>query len=138
MDRKTARRFAQAVTSDDAVARALDRPVLLDRYRPHLNRRWAEGCHEAAALHAEITQLGYRGSLRTLSTASCSRCAGAAPPAPHPRPPPKDGEGHQLATAPGPRDLSPPTTSRMLAEITAPAAHSPIAWPEHVTKTSPR
>jgi hypothetical protein len=28
--------------------------------------RWNEGCHDAAVLHAEITALGYRGSLRTV------------------------------------------------------------------------
>lgn len=71
--RKTARRFAQAITPDDAVARAVDRPVLLDRYQPHLNRRWSEGCHDAAVLHAEITQLGYRGSLRTVQPLCRSR-----------------------------------------------------------------
>jgi transposase len=41
VDRKTARRFAQAVTSDDAVARAISRPAVLDRYQPHLHRRWS-------------------------------------------------------------------------------------------------
>ena len=66
VDRKTARRFAHATTSDDAVARAISRPTVLDRYQPHLHRRWAEGCHDAAVLHAEITALGYRGSLRTV------------------------------------------------------------------------
>ena len=39
---------------------------MLDRYQPHLHRRWNEGCHDAAVLHAEITALGYRGSLRTI------------------------------------------------------------------------
>ncbi len=39
---------------------------MLDRYQPHLHRRWTEGCHDAAVLHAEITALGYRGSLRTV------------------------------------------------------------------------
>jgi transposase len=66
VDRKTARRFAQAATSDEAVARAISRPTVLDRYQPHLHRRWNEGCHDAAVLHAEITALGYRGSLRTI------------------------------------------------------------------------
>jgi transposase len=66
VDRKTARRFAQAATSDQAVARAICRPTVLDRYQPHLHRRWSEGCHDAAMLHAEITALGYRGSLRTV------------------------------------------------------------------------
>ena len=66
LDRKTVRRFAHAVTSDEAVARAISRPTVLDRYQPHLHRRWAEGCHDTAVLHAEITALGYRGSLRTV------------------------------------------------------------------------
>jgi transposase len=66
VDRKTARRFAHAATSDEAIARAISRPTVLDRYQPHLHRRWTEGCHDAAVLHAEITALGYRGSLRTV------------------------------------------------------------------------
>src|SRR5215468_8387139 len=65
-DRKTVRRFAHAATGDQAIARAIARPTVLDRYQPHLHRRWAEGCHHAAVLHAEITALGYRGSLRTV------------------------------------------------------------------------
>ena len=64
-DRKTARRFAHAATSDEAAARALSRPTVLDRYQTHLHRRWTAGCHDAATLHAEITARGYRGSLRT-------------------------------------------------------------------------
>ena len=66
VDRKTARRFAHAATGDEAVARAVSRPTVLDRYQPHLHRRWNEGCHDTAGLHAEITALGYRGSLRTV------------------------------------------------------------------------
>jgi transposase len=66
IDRKTARRFAHATTGNEAVARAISRPTVLDRYQPHLHQRWTEGCHDAAALHAEITALGYRGSLRTV------------------------------------------------------------------------
>ena len=66
VDRKTARRFAHAATGDEAVARAISRPTVLDRYQPYLHRRWTEGSHDAAVLHAEITALGYRGSLRTV------------------------------------------------------------------------
>jgi transposase len=66
VDRKTVRRFAHATTGDEAVARAISRPTVLDRYQPHLHRRWAEGCHDTAALYAEITAQGYRGSLRTI------------------------------------------------------------------------
>src|SRR5690348_443827 len=65
IDRKTVRRFAHA-TGDEAIARAISRPTVLDRYQHHLHRRWTEGCHDAAVLHAEITALGYRGSLRTV------------------------------------------------------------------------
>ena len=66
VDRKTARRFAHAATGDEAVARAISRPTVLDRYQTHLHRRWNEGCQDAAMLHAEITAVGYRGSLRTV------------------------------------------------------------------------
>jgi hypothetical protein len=91
VDRKTARRFAQAVTPDDAVARAISRPAVLDHYQPHLHRRWNEGCRDAAVLHAEITQLGYHGSLRTVYRYLQPLRAGAAP-APLTPPPPKIGE----------------------------------------------
>jgi transposase len=82
VDRKTARRYAQAATSDEAVARAVSRPTVLDRYQPHLHRRWNEGCHDTAALHAEITQLGYRGSLRTVYRYLQPLRAGTAPATP--------------------------------------------------------
>jgi transposase len=65
-DRKTVRRFVHAATGDEAVARAISRPTVLDRYLPHLHRRWNEGCRDTAVLYAEITRLGYRGSLRTV------------------------------------------------------------------------
>jgi len=82
VDRKTARRFAQATTGDQAVARAVSRPTVLDRYHPHLHRRWNEGCHDAAVLHAEITTLGFRGSLRTVYRYLQPLRAGTAPAAP--------------------------------------------------------
>jgi transposase len=66
IDRKTVRRFAHAATGDEAIARAISRPTVLDRYQHHLHRRWTEGCHDTAMLHAEITALGYHGSLRTI------------------------------------------------------------------------
>jgi hypothetical protein len=79
VDRKTARRFAHATTGDGAIARAISRPTVLDRYQPHLHRRWAEGCHGTAALHGEITALGYRGSLRTVYRYLQPLRAGTAP-----------------------------------------------------------
>jgi len=79
VDRKTARRFAQAASSDEAVARAVSRPTVLDRYQPHLHRRWNQGYRDAAVLHAEITALGYRGSLRTVYRYLQPLRAGTAP-----------------------------------------------------------
>lgn len=32
-----------------------------------MHRRWTEGHHDAAVLHAEITILGFRGSLCTVT-----------------------------------------------------------------------
>jgi len=66
VDRKTARRFAQAATAGQAVARAVSRPTILDRCQPHPHQRWTKGCHDTATRHAEITALGYRGSRRTV------------------------------------------------------------------------
>jgi transposase len=79
VDRKTARRFAHTATGDEAVARAISRPTVLDRHLPHLHRRWTEGCRDAAVLHAEITALGYRGSLRTVYRYLQPLRAGTAP-----------------------------------------------------------
>ena len=116
LDRKTARRFTQALTGDDAVARAISRPAVLDRYQPHLHRRWAEGCHDAAVLHAEITALGYRGSLRTVYRCLQPLRAGTASP-PGVLPPPKIGQvtSWLLRRA---EDLD-PRDQQMLTEIRA-------------------
>ncbi|MEV7872642.1 transposase [Streptomyces sp. NPDC088124] len=35
-------------------------------YSPYLHRRWNEGCTDAARLHAEIVELGFTGSKRTV------------------------------------------------------------------------
>ncbi|WP_043343786.1 ISL3 family transposase [Belnapia moabensis] len=37
------------------------RGSLLDPYRDHLERRWAEGCHNAARLWRELKELGFAG-----------------------------------------------------------------------------
>jgi len=66
LDRKTIRRFAQATSAEDLVAKALDRDTLLDAHKPHLHQRWNQGCRDATVLHAELQQRGYRGSSRTL------------------------------------------------------------------------
>lgn len=66
IDRKTARRFAQAASAEEVIAKATSRVMLLDEFIPHLLRRWASGCTDIAALTAGLRQLGYRGSERTV------------------------------------------------------------------------
>ena len=38
----------------------------VDRYAGHLDRRWGEGCHNAAQLWREIKEQGFHGQLRTV------------------------------------------------------------------------
>jgi transposase len=80
----------------------------LDPFKSYLDQRWTQGQHNIAALHAEITARGYRGS-RTTTYAYATTLRLAAPPA-APRPPAiaqaacwimagPDRKGHHLAPA---------------------------------------
>ncbi|MDX2828644.1 ISL3 family transposase [Streptomyces ipomoeae] len=67
LDRKTVRRYAHAATPEDAsLGTGSRRYGQIHAYSPYLFRRWNEGCTDAARLHAEITELGYLGSKRTV------------------------------------------------------------------------
>ncbi|MFD9607082.1 hypothetical protein [Streptomyces sp. NPDC059970] len=67
LDRKTVRRYAHAATPDDASLATGSRSYgQVHAYAPYLHRRWNEGCTDAAWLHVEIVELGYRGSKRTV------------------------------------------------------------------------
>lgn len=67
LDRKTVRRYAHAATPDDASLATGSRSYgQIHSYSPYLHRRWNEGCTDSARLHAEIVELGYRGSKRTV------------------------------------------------------------------------
>ena len=66
LDRKTVRRFARAVSTDELVSVRSTRASVLDDYTPHLQQRWATGVTDAVTLTAEITALGYRGSAKTV------------------------------------------------------------------------
>ncbi|KOG57524.1 hypothetical protein ADK75_03770 [Streptomyces virginiae] len=67
LDRKTVRRYAHATTPDDASRGTGSRRYgHIHAYSPYLYRRWNEGCTDAARLHAEIVELGYGGSKRTV------------------------------------------------------------------------
>lgn len=45
----------------------------VDHHAEHLDRRWNEGCHNAAQLWREIQQQGFRGQLRTVQRWACGR-----------------------------------------------------------------
>ncbi|MEU3077073.1 hypothetical protein [Streptomyces laurentii] len=67
LNRKTVRRYAHAATPDDASCVPGSRRYgQIHAYSPYLYRRWNEGCTDAARLHAEIVELGYRGSKQTV------------------------------------------------------------------------
>jgi hypothetical protein len=64
---KTVRRYAHAATPEDAsLGIGSRRYGQIHAYSSYLYRRWNEGCTDAARLHAEITELGYLGSKRTV------------------------------------------------------------------------
>jgi transposase len=61
ISRRTVRRYVQAEAFPEMSQRRR-RPSILDRYEPHLEKRWAEGCHNGGQLYKEIQELGYEGS----------------------------------------------------------------------------
>jgi transposase len=60
VSRKVVRRFLAAPTFPERAARP-PRVTLLTPFHEYLQRRWTEGCHNAAQLLREISQQGYRG-----------------------------------------------------------------------------
>jgi transposase len=59
-------RFARAASVDELLAGAMNRESKLDRFKPYLCQRWNEGITDAAALHAELQQRGWAGSVKTV------------------------------------------------------------------------
>ena len=66
LSRPTVRRFARAASIDELLAEATGRESKLDPFRPWICQRWNEGLTDAAALHAELQQRGFTGSVRTV------------------------------------------------------------------------
>jgi transposase len=58
-DRKTLHRWLRAGAAPSW--RMPRRGSILDRHRPVLERRWAEGCHNAARLWQELVRIGFAG-----------------------------------------------------------------------------
>jgi transposase len=66
LDRKTVQRFARAGSAGELLGKATSRESKLDKFTPYLHQRWNEGVTDAAALHAELQQLGWAGSEQTV------------------------------------------------------------------------
>lgn len=61
LTRKTVRRFLQATEFPEQAPRR--RRTALAPYREYLEKRWAEGCHNASLLWRELQKQGYTGQL---------------------------------------------------------------------------
>jgi len=78
----TARRYFHADSADELAAASLAGwPSMLDDYKPHLHRRWNEGCTNIQQLHREVKALGFRGSYATVYAYLAPFQGKAAPPA---------------------------------------------------------
>jgi transposase len=58
----TVRRFADAASVEQLLAKAEHRPTKLDPYLDLVNQRWNEGVETARAIHQELQTLGFTGS----------------------------------------------------------------------------
>lgn len=86
LGRHTVQRYARAAAPTDMLRGQWgSRASKLDAFKPYLHQRLCEGVTSATTLHAEITQLGYRGSYGTVSVyLRPHRRAPSPPPAPAP------------------------------------------------------
>jgi len=66
MERKTIRRFLRAGQFPER-AKPHRKPPSVNQFQEYLNRRWAEGCHNATKLWHEIQAQGYAGARSTMA-----------------------------------------------------------------------
>jgi transposase len=66
LDRKTVQRFARAGSADELLGKATSRESRLDEFKPYICQRWNQGVTDAAALHAELQERGWAGSVQTV------------------------------------------------------------------------
>lgn len=63
---RTVQRFARATNPEELLVAHRTRSHKLDRFMPYVHQRWNAGVTEATVLHAELIELGWTGSLRTV------------------------------------------------------------------------
>ena len=84
---RTVQRFARATTVEELLVAHRTRSHKLDRFTPYVHQRFNAGATEGSVLHAELVELGWRGSLRSVQRYlrrfhDPDRKARPAPPAP--------------------------------------------------------
>jgi transposase len=84
LDRKTVQRFARAGSADELLGKATSRDSRLDEFKPYICQRWNQGVTDAAALHAELRERGWAGSVQTVRRYVRPFRQAAAPPDPAP------------------------------------------------------
>jgi transposase len=87
LDIQTVRRYADAASIDELIAKSAERPSKIDRYKEYLHLRWNAGVTDAAQLTNEITEMGYRGSDQPVRLYLRRFRDGRAAPPPGPVPP---------------------------------------------------
>jgi transposase len=101
----------------------------LDEFKPYLCRRWNEGMHDAAGLHAELREQGWTGSAQTVRRYTARSARRPPPPCPPPAVPKTRQITRLLLTRPDHLELG---EQAQLADIRARCPHID-ALADHVT-----
>src|SRR6266536_3764898 len=87
LDIQTVRRFANAPSLDQLLAKTAERASVLDGFTAWLHQRWMKGCTDAAVLAKELKAQGYAGSDQTVRRYLRPFRHGRPTPPPGPTPP---------------------------------------------------
>jgi transposase len=121
LSRPTVRRFARAASIDELLAEATGRESKPDPFRPWICQRRNEGLTDAAALHAELRQRGFTGSVRTVRRYVAPFLQAATAPDPAPAAPKARQVTRWLLTRP---DHLQPEDQAQLSAIRASCPHT--------------
>jgi len=120
LDRKTVQRFARAGSAGELLGKATSRESRLDEFKPYICQRWNQGVTDAAALHAELQERGWAGSVQTVRRYVRPFRQAAAAPDPAPAVPKTRQITRWLLTRP---DRLPADEQAQLAAIRARCPH---------------